>query len=109
MEIKNNIVRRTMSLCVDNQSFSTITAKNREIKNAINNRNPSSLLQMSFARTSISPIRQFDDKSDSSIQLLLLKRTIDHQKLAMGKGDTTITVLRQEIRQLELEEVKREY
>ena len=98
-----------MSVSIESQNFNTITAKNREIMNAINNRNPSSLLQMSFARTSISPIRSTDDKSDSSMQLLLLKKTIDHQRLTMGKGDNTLSTLRQELKILELEEVKREF
>ena len=109
MEAKSFLTRRTMSVSIESQNFNTITAKNREIMNAINNRNPSSLLQMSFARTSISPIRSTDDKSDSSMQLLLLKKTIDHQRLTMGKGDNTLSTLRQELKILELEEVKREF
>lgn len=109
MEGKGSLTRRTMSVSIENQSFNTIAAKNREIMNAINNRNPSSLLQMSFARTSMSPIRPSEDKGDSSLQLLLLKKTIDKQRLSMGKGDSSLSTLRQELQTLEFEAVRREF
>ena len=109
MEGKNSIGRRTNSLSLDNQSYSIISAKHREITNAIHNRKTSTLLRTSFARTSLSPIRPTEDKSDSSMHLMLLKRTIDHQKLSIGQGDNTITALKQELYQLELEETKRDF
>jgi hypothetical protein len=50
-----------------------------------------------------------EEPGDSSVHLRLLKGSIDTQRLATGKGDKTVSVLRQELKQLELEELKHEF
>ena len=57
----------------------------------------------------MSPVRPPEDKSDSSMQLLLLKKTIDQKRLSIGKGDNAISGLRQELKTLDLEITKREF
>lgn len=109
MELATPMARRTISLSIESQGYSTITARTREITKAISNRNPSSLLSMTFRRSSCTPPHPVEEKSDSSVQLVLLKKTIDQQKLSGGKGDNAISLLKQELKQLELEATKRDF
>ena len=109
METKSYLPRRTYSLGMDESLNSSYMARNREITNAINNRNPSTLLNLSFTKGSIILSQPREESSDSSAHLRLLKGSIDTQRLVTGKGDKTVSVLRQELKQLELEELKHEF
>lgn len=108
MEMKTYLPRRTYSVGMEDSLNASFMAKNREIVNAINNRNTSSLLTVSFTKgTIVSTPRE--EPFDSSIQLRMLKNTIDGQRLVCGRGDKTVSVLRHELKQLELEEAKHDF
>lgn len=109
METKSFLPRRTYSLGMEELSTSSFIARNREINNAIHNRNPSSLLNLSFTKASRVLSQPAEEPGDSSIHLRLLKGSIDSQRLVSGKGDKTISYLRQEIKNLELEEARHEF
>ena len=109
MESTNPTSRRNMSQDMEGKQFSTFGSKTREITKAISNRDPSSLLKMSFRRTSVTQDRSTDENFDSSVQLLVLKKTINLQKLFVGKGDSKVSILKQELKQLEIEETKRDF
>jgi hypothetical protein len=94
---------------MDDSMSNSFIARNREISNAINNRNPSTLLNLSFTKGSIILSHPIEEPSDSSVHLRLLKGSIDSQRLATGKGDKTVSVLRQELKQLELEDIRHEF
>lgn len=108
METKAYLPRRTYSVGTEDSLNVSFMAKNREIVNAINNRNTSSLLNVSFTKGTIVTSPR-EEPFDSSIQLRMLKNTIDSQRLVTGKGDKTISVLRQELKQLDLEEARQNF
>ncbi|OMJ89411.1 hypothetical protein SteCoe_8409 [Stentor coeruleus] len=109
MDAKTQSNRRTMSLSIEASLSTTVSARQREILNAIHTHNPKSLLKTSFTRTSMSPILPMEEKTDSAIQLVMLKKTIDIQRLTGGKGDKTVSALKYELKQLELEDTKHEF
>lgn len=101
--------RRTISLTMEDSLSTSVSARQREILNAIHTRNPKSLLSSTFTRGSISPIRTIEEKTDSTLHLIMLKKSIDIQKLTSGTGDKTVLNLKNELKQLELEDAKHEF
>ena len=101
------LARRTMSFSTESKDAPLARGKRREIVRAINNRSPESLIAMTFTRNSVSPTNRPLDKIDSSIQLLMLKSTVDRQKISVARGDHNLSSLKHALRQLELEDTKR--
>lgn len=109
MEIRPALSRRTMSVSEENKCFPVFQSKKREIVRAINNRSPDSLISLNFTRKSVSPTNRPIGQIDSSIQLLMLKHSVDKQKLSVNKGDKNLSVLKENLKQLEIEDIKRTF
>ncbi|OMJ83763.1 hypothetical protein SteCoe_15241 [Stentor coeruleus] len=110
MEGSNVLPHRALSVSTDNKNLTGLAHKSREIVKAITTRNPHLLLNSTFTRCSMTPTNQFQsEKSDNALQLMMLKKTINRQKISMESGDKTVIGLKHELKQLDIQVTKREF
>ena len=96
--------KRSQSLSIENPLYSTFSIKYRELKNAVQRKDASFLLNRSSKFSSYSTKQT--EFSDDSAQLILLRKTFDSKKLEFGKTDRTVSQLRRELHNIELKESK---
>lgn len=108
MESRIQFNKRALSVGLDDKSYIN-SSHLREINKAIQQRNPSVLLNEKISRMSVSPTVSSTDKTGGSFQLQILKKTINRQRLLGGSGDHNLSHLKSELKQLDVESTKREF
>lgn len=109
MDSRIQFNKRALSVGLDDDKSYLNLSQLREINNAIRNRNPSVLLNEKISRMSVSPTASSTDKTGSSFQLQILKKTINRQRLMGGSGDQNLSRLKSELKQLDVETTKRDF